>query len=145
MVFGMKLKLIPCFYLPLFIFESPLNVFLSLPSSAGHPALEARAAALGAFLPGLHLLRGRYQDVGPVVGAAGVHGHQLGLRLLPRLPLRRDQPAGSAGGRGHGPLPAQGRHRMRDPLRHRVPTGEKPDFYGHESSFGFREKTRSSC
>lgn len=54
-------------------------------SIADHTSVEARAAPSGEVLPGLHVLRRWHQDVGAVVGTAGVHGHILGLRLVPGL------------------------------------------------------------
>ena len=50
---------------------------------------------------------------------------QLGLRLVPRHPLRHPQPRGTARGRRHGAPQAEGRHRMRHTLLHCVHSGER--------------------
>ena len=54
--------------------------------------------------------------MGAVERAARVHGHQLGLRLVPGHHVRRHQSDWSAGGRGHGPHQVQGGHRLWHPL-----------------------------
>ena len=63
--------------------------------------------------------------MGAVERAAGVHGHILGLRLVPRHPLRRDQPGRPAGGRGHGAHALQGGHSLRSAVLHRRPSNHR--------------------
>ena len=90
---------------------------------AGYQTFQACPAPSCQVLLGLHIFRGRRPDVGPVERAEGVHGHLLGLRLVLRHHVRRHQPGGPVGGRGHGAHQVQGGHRLWNSLLR----GDSPD------------------
>ena len=87
--------------------------------SAGHQTFQTCVASPREILSGFNFLRGRGEDVGAVERAARVHGHQLGLRLVPSLHVRGDQSGGSAGSRGHGVDQIQSGYCLWNPLLHR--------------------------
>ena len=60
--------------------------------------------------------------MGPVDRAARVHGHLVGLRLVPRYHVRRHQSARTTRRRRHGPFQVPRRHRVRRPLLYRLST-----------------------
>jgi len=90
-----------------------------------HPSNETHPTSLGEVLPRLDLLRGWRQDVGPVDGAARVHGHLLGLRLVPGHHVRRRQPPRPARRGSHGSLQVPRRHRLLRPLLYCLPPGKQ--------------------
>ena len=95
------------------------NIFLL----SGDEKFQACLATSCQVLLGVNILRGWSQDVGAVERAEGVHGHLLGLWVVPRHTLRGDQPGWPAGCSGHGSHEVQGRHCLWDP----VLRGHPPD------------------
>lgn len=93
-------------------------------SVLGDSAVQACFASFGSILPGVHVLWGRNPHVGSMDWTAGVHGHLMGLRLVPGYPLCGDQSGGSTGWCRHGSPPFKGRDCLRCSLCHRLPPSE---------------------
>ena len=89
-----------------------------------HPANKTHPASPGSLLPRLHLLWGRRSDVGPMDWAAWIHGHLVGLRMVPRHHVCRPQSSWTTWWRRHGSLQVQGWYCLLCPLLHCLPSGK---------------------